>query len=195
MTTAKIFCVSTTSSTSISSPQAGESSSKRREARTLIRQRGADQFRRFLVFLTLAVSFGGFLFYAGVVVPAGTSVIGANTQGFVTQLVTRILNLSVLVTVLLLTWDIVVSLSHRSTAANRCLIVCTILIGLSCLTLIWLHQRLDSMLDAQKFAVLEDEAFYGLHRIYLWTSTIQWLCSLPVFWIFANTGIGSDPTE
>lgn len=165
------------------------------EASKLIRQRGADQFRRFLVFLALAVSFGGFLFYAGVVVPAGTSVLDATTQGFVTQLVTRILNLSVLVTVLLLTWDILVSLSRRSAAANRCLVVCTILIALSCLTLMWLHQRMDNMLDAEEFAVLDDEAFYGLHRIYLWTSTVQWLCSLPVFWVFANTGIQSAPTE
>lgn len=161
----------------------------------MIRQRGADQFRRFLVFLALAFSFGGFLFYAGVVVPAGTSVLGPTDQGFVTQLVTRILNLSVLVTLLLLTWDIVVSLRNRSPAANRCLVVCAILIGLSCLTLMWLHLRLDSMLDTEKSAVLDDEAFYGLHRIYLWTSTVQWLCSLPIFWIFANTGIQSVPAE
>ena len=45
--------------------------------------------RRFVTMAALAFSLGGFSFYAAVVVPTGTQVLDATSQGFVTQQVTR----------------------------------------------------------------------------------------------------------
>ena len=44
--------------------------------------------------------------------------------------------------------------------------------------LFWLHPRLDALLDAGQRAVLDDEKFYALHRIYLVVATVQWLAGL-----------------
>ena len=35
-------------------------------------------------------------------------------------------------------------------------------------------------------AVTDYDVFYGLHRLYLWISTVQWLATLPILWIMAN---------
>ena len=50
----------------------------------------ARALRRFIVLVALCFWQGGFTFYAGVVVPVGTDVLGSSLkQGFVTRRVTR----------------------------------------------------------------------------------------------------------
>ena len=64
---------------------------------SLVRRWGpvdASVVRRFVALLAFAAWLGGFTFYAAVVVPAGTEVLGgAVAQGFITQAVTLHLNL------------------------------------------------------------------------------------------------------
>jgi hypothetical protein len=49
--------------------------------------------------------------------------------------------------------------------------------AISLALLLWLHGRLDGLLDVQNQAVLEPRLFRTLHREYLWISTTQWaLC-------------------
>ncbi|HBE71876.1 MAG TPA: hypothetical protein DDW52_27355 [Planctomycetaceae bacterium] len=142
-----------------------------------------SQLRRFLLFHSLALAFGGFLFYAAVVVPTGSDIVGVTTQGFVTQQVTNVLNLLVVWAVVMLGWEYVAQSKQRSVSANRILLFSTCTIGLSVCLLFWLHQRLDGMLDADLMEVSDSSLFYLLHRFYLWVCTIQWMCSLMATWI------------
>lgn len=146
--------------------------------------------RRFLLFFLWSFTFGGFLFYAGIVVPLGSSVVGVTTQGFVTRLVTDVLNASTAVTLLVLLWEAYAGRSRRGPMVNRILLVMTVVITVCCICLSTLHARLDALLDPTELAVNDSEHFYGLHRIYLWISTMQWLCSLPILWILVNCDRG-----
>lgn len=143
----------------------------------------------------LAFCFGGFLFYAGVVVPIGTRVLGATTQGFVTREVTRVLNLAMLVCIAGIAWEIWAGRLDRSAAASRALTALAVLIAITCGILWWIHGQLDAQLSADEFAVNDPSAFYGMHRLYLWVSTLQWLCSLPVVWIIANSRLDVSQTK
>lgn len=142
-----------------------------------------SQLRRFLLFQSLALAFGGFLFYAGVVVPKGSDIVGVTTQGFVTQQVTNVLNLLATWAVLMLGWEYAAQARWRSVSANRILLFSICTIGLSVCLLFWLHQKLDSMLDPELMEVSDSSLFYLLHRFYLWVCTIQWMCSLLATWI------------
>jgi len=44
--------------------------------------------------------------------------------------------------------------------------------------LLWLHGRLDVLLDPGDFRILDAEAFETRHRWYLHTSTVQWACAI-----------------
>ncbi len=143
--------------------------------------------RRFIVLFLLSFTFGGFFFYAGVVVPIGTSVLGSTTQGFVTRLVTKTLNAATVVTLLAVAGDAIIERTYRSRGENRVLMTCICLIAVCCVTLFWLHAKLDALLDPEGMVVNDSDIFYGMHRVYLWTSTLQWVCSLPVLWIVVNS--------
>jgi hypothetical protein len=151
-----------------------------------------DNLRRFIVLQLLSFSFGGFVFYAGVVVPIGTRVLGSTTQGFITRDVTRVLNAAMLVCIAGLVWEAMAGRASRSAVANRVLWSLTILIAFFCLTLIALHGHLNAQLAVDDFAVNNPASFYSVHRIYLWVSTLQWLCSLPILWIVANSASRRD---
>lgn len=133
-------------------------------------------FQRFLVLQVLLLWQGGFLFYAAVVVPVGTRVHGPAGQGAVTARVTDVLNviggvaLAVLVLELSRTRDPNRRRTFRRWWAWIALLLCH---GL----LIYLHVRLDAILAEYNY--LE---FYPLHRMYLWTSTVQWLACVLLSW-------------
>ncbi len=52
--------------------------------------------------------------------------------------------------------------------------------------LVWLHPLLDQMLVFESEAITDPEKFYGLHRIYLWLSTFQWVAA----WIWLLLSVG-----
>ncbi len=43
--------------------------------------------------------------------------------------------------------------------------------------LVWLHPKMDAMIDLDKKMVHDKAEFYGVHRIYLWLSTFQWFAA------------------
>lgn len=137
------------------------------------------------------------MFYAGVVVPTGTVVLGPTTQGFVTREVTAVLNVVVAAAVAALILEIIFPTHDRGKQANLGLKIATSVIGVICIALVFLHSHLDSQLSDDDFAVLNSAKFYGAHRIYLWLSTFQWIASLAVFWILSgdNTRLGNDATS
>ncbi len=183
----KICCDSTTSSILTNTSRAGGSLNSMTQ--------GLARLRRFFLFLLLSFSFGGFLFYAGVVVPIGSSVLGTTTQGFVTRLVTNALNAAVAVTLVFMIWEVFAGKHRRSASCNRWLSLWVAVISVCWLVLVGLHPLLDSLLDTEEFAVKQHSRFYGLHRVYLWVSTIEWLGSLPFLWILVNSPAGESDVE
>lgn len=123
-----------------------------------------------------AAWFGGFTFYTAIVVPIGTDVLGSSrTQGFVTQQVTDKLNLIGGPTILMMMIDLIIFRRTRSRKLNTWSAMTLAGIGFLWCVLMVVHPMLDAMLQPEHEHVLDDAKFYSLHRVYLWTSTIQWL--------------------
>lgn len=144
------------------------------------------RLRRFLLFVALTFSFGGFSVYAAVVVPVGSAVLDSTSQGFVTQKVTHFLNAFFAVTLLLLLWELLDDRGSRRPGANRILIALFVVLACCCASLAGMHPHLDGMLDAQSYSVVEPDRFYRLHQAYLWVSTAQWLASLVLIWVLVS---------
>lgn len=129
---------------------------------------------RFLVLTTFAFWQGGFVFYSAVVVPVAMSVLRPpRSQSFVTLDVTRYLNLAGLVTLLLLGLEVFLTRD----GSNRRRIwrwLCWLLMTVSLGALFWLHPRLAAHMDRIDQVIVDREAFYPWHRLYLGTSTAQW---------------------
>jgi len=134
-------------------------------------------FRRFCVVQALFLWQGGFLFYAAIVVPTGTKVLGSAAQGAITARVTDSLNVIGVVTLALLAWEL--NGGHdpnrqRTVARRWCWVVMLVCQGL----LFYLHERLDSFLDPTRMWIEAHAQFYPVHAAYLWTSTMQWVACL-----------------
>jgi hypothetical protein len=130
--------------------------------------------RRFLVLVLLMFWQGGFTFYASVVVPIGTEVLGsAREQGWITRRVTVWLNVAGLAALAALGWDIA---ADRDPVRLRRWLRCLtwLLMAASLVGLLWLHERLDSLLDLENLRILSRPTFRAWHRWYLWISTAQW---------------------
>ena len=136
--------------------------------------------RRILATLLLALWFGGFTFYALVVVPTGHQVLGSKVrQGLITQLVTQRLNALAGVTLAALLWQLVASRgAGGSTGSRRVAWISWAVLAVSLAALVLLHPLMDALLDAPRRVVLDDDRFYSLHRVYLIVSTVQWLAGL-----------------
>jgi hypothetical protein len=135
-------------------------------------------YRRFAVLAALMFWQGGFTFYAAVVVPVGQNVLRSHTrQGFITRQVTDYLNLAGAAALLPLAWD---AAAARDPAGRRRRLRWLTWAGMVVLlgVLVWLHPRLEQLLDAESQRVLDRHAFRTGHRWYLWVSTVQWALGL-----------------
>jgi hypothetical protein len=139
--------------------------------------------RRFLVLQILLLWQGGFLFYTAVVVPTGTTVLGSSTaQGAVTARVTDVLNVIGVVALAILAAEL--GLARDSIARRtRARWWCWWLLFLSQALLLCCHHLLDALMDPDRTRVVIHSPFYFIHRIYLWTSTAQWLVGLVLAWL------------
>lgn len=130
------------------------------------------------VFLLLvwAAWWGGLCFYAIVVVPIGTNLIGSVEQGFITQRVTQWHNgLSGLFLVCLL-----IEASRRRIRALWAIAVVLAIIDIA--LVVW-HARLTGMMDFKQQEV--PGSFYAQHATYLWITGFEWLVGMAIpIWIF-----------
>jgi hypothetical protein len=131
--------------------------------------------RRFLLLQALLIWQGGFVFYAAVVVPIGTQVLGsASLQGAITARVTDALNVFGTIGLMFVCLDLVLSRDnsrHRTVTRWWCWAV-----ALCCqFLLVVFHHLLDSFMDPARLHVVIQPPFYPVHRAYLWASTVQWL--------------------
>jgi hypothetical protein len=147
--------------------------------------------RRFLLLWLLMFWLGGFTFYAAVVVPIGTEVLGSTvTQGWITREVTFWLNVAGAVALAAWAWD----LAAGPAPIRRVQWLRWVLwagLALLLVALVVLHPRLDALLDRDRERVLDRSTFRTLHRAYLWVSTVQWagaiLLSAATLWSWRAT--------
>jgi hypothetical protein len=134
--------------------------------------------RRFVLILFIAFWQGGFMFYGGVVVPVGASVLGSETeQGFITQSVTNYLNVAGAVCVIV--WGVVLKFDGpRSPRLARAGWILWSLIVAALGIQIGLHIVMDRWLDSASRTILDEGKFIRFHEAYLTTSTVQWLMGL-----------------
>lgn len=136
--------------------------------------------RRFLVLQALIIWQGGFLFYAAVVVPIGTELLGGNfEQGKITRFVTADMNLIGAAALAVFAWEILAS--WRTAPTTRWLLWGPWLVmALGLLALFLLHPPMAEMVDPGKSRLTGPHPgdFRLLHRTYLWISTIQWAAGL-----------------
>jgi hypothetical protein len=141
----------------------------------------AKMLRRTLVFIALMFWQGGFAFYSGVAVPIGTEILGsAVEQGFITQRVTVYMNLAGIAAVVVMAWDLWAG-GDPSRWRKWPRVLCLVIMAGGLVLLYWLHPQLDELLDAARSRVVDRPRFRSLHRVYLWTSTIQWAAA--VVWV------------
>jgi hypothetical protein len=126
--------------------------------------------RRFLVVVALMYWIGGFTFYAAVVVPVGTDVLGsAANQAAVTRQVAHTINLSGAVALCLFVWDIAAT---RRVRVARWLAWAGMAACLVALMVLYPH--LDRMFHGEDAYLDSRAAFRPWHRAYLWTISVQW---------------------
>jgi len=133
--------------------------------------------RRFLVLAALMFWQGGFVFYAGVVVPIGTEVLGsAQEQGRITRRVAVWLNWTGAAALVPIGWDALAD--RRNPWARRGRIATWLVMAGGQIVLFCLYPRLDAMFDPEALHISERRLFRTLHRTYLWTSTVQWIAGV-----------------
>jgi hypothetical protein len=132
-------------------------------------------FRRFLVIQALLFWQGGFLFYAAVVIPVGSAVLGSWAQGTVTRHVTHWMNLIGAVALVILAWDQWADTSERSRRLRWGLWA---VMGAGLVALAVLHPTLAAYVDGAAENGTSYADFYLTHRVYLYIASIQWVASL-----------------
>lgn len=132
--------------------------------------------RQFVLLVALMFWQGGFMFYGGVVVPVGGHILGSETkQGFITQSVTNYLNLAGFVCVTL--WA--ENLWHERRRGVTKLEWGTLAFTVATLGILAvIHVNMDRILDSSSASVVNPRQFDLFHKLYIGTSSIQWLASL-----------------
>src|SRR5262249_54123433 len=106
--------------------------------------------RRFLGLVALMFWQGGVTLYAPGVGAVGRSEFGDSLQGMVTRRVTDYLNLSGAVALALLAWDVLAA-ADPSVRRRVGRWLCWAGMAATLAALVWLHPRLEELLDAEKY--------------------------------------------
>ena len=133
--------------------------------------------RRFLVIQALLLWQGGFLFYAAVVIPIGSDVLGSSwAQGTVTRHVTDRMNVIGAVALLILAWD---QCANVAASCRKCRWSLWVVMALSLGALALLHPAIASYVDGiGSQSAWDYGTFYFWHRVYMYVSTAQWIAGL-----------------
>ena len=124
-----------------------------------------------LLWLVWAMWWGGLSFYALVVVPIGTELVGSVEQGFITQKVTIWHNgLSILFVFCLAI--------EAYTRKSRVLWVVVSLLMMIDLALVFGHAKLTSQMDFESQSV--PSGFYAQHANYLWITASEWVLGMAI---------------
>ncbi len=120
----------------------------------------------------LAIWFGGFTFYAEVVIPSGHKVLHSHARvGLITQEVTHWLNRIGLVALAVFAWDVAVLRNTEKKKLFRVLAGALGIMVLLQIGLFALHPVLDSQIVERD--LVDGSKFYLWHRAYLVVATAQ----------------------
>src|SRR3954470_5010449 len=106
-----------------------------------------ERLSRFASLAALAFWMGGFTFYALVVIPTGNHLLGSIEQGLLTQQVTKWMNFSGVLALLILA---------PGTRQRRWLGGAWLVMAAALAVLFWLHPRLDALIDGSERIVTDD---------------------------------------
>lgn len=153
------------------------------------------RLRQFLVFQAFLVWQGGFVFYAGVVVPIGTDVLGSPLdQGLVTQQVTDWLNLIGLGWHAVFAWELLAGgdpVRRRTRWRATLWAISLLLLG----GLVVCHRELDAHIIDGRIPQVHKSAFRVTHIVYLWLITGQWALALVNAWLTLGAWSAPRPLE
>jgi len=133
-----------------------------------------ERLYRFASIVALAFWMGGFTFYALVVIPIGHKLLGKGHQAEITQQVTYWLNLSGILTLVILL---------PAVRRSKLLVASWVVMLVTLVLLFGLHPRLAAFMSPEDVAV-DRRQFYRWHQAYLLVSTVQWLAALAYMWGF-----------
>ena len=137
--------------------------------------------------------FGGFGFYVSIVVPIGTDILGsALEQGVITRRVTVWINIFNAIAIGTMLLESLVSWNRISGWGRITQVSTLVIISISLAILLYVHPILDGMFDVDAKSVDDSVRFYNMHRIYLWTSTVQWLAAW--IWLYVTIRNWTRPT-
>lgn len=133
--------------------------------------------RHTLALATFALWWGGFTFYAIVVIPTAQKILRSHTRvGFITQEVTQWINICAVVALGFLVWELL-SAALLTSRRRRWLWTAWLVMVAVQIGLFILHPMLDRLLDFSAREIIDEPRFYFLHRVYLCLSTVQWLAA------------------
>src|SRR5262245_34949825 len=136
-----------------------------------------NRLYRFVCLAAIAFWMGGFTFYALVVIPIGSRLLGSVQQGLITQQVTQWMNLSGVLALCIL----LPGVRRKPMVIGSWLVM-----AISLAALYWLHPRLDALIDSSARELFDDRQFYRWHQLYLATVAIQWGAALVHLWGLAG---------
>jgi hypothetical protein len=144
-------------------------------------QKSLFMILRFLVFIAIAVWFGGFTFYSTAVISTAQEVLHSHLRaGLITQQVTNWLNLISIVPLALCLLNLATLRKANRKGQVRVLATAMATMILLQAVLFGIHPLLDAQIVAHD--VPDGATFFKLHRLYLVVSTAQWLATLCYVW-------------
>jgi hypothetical protein len=140
-------------------------------------------FRRFATILVFAMWMGGFTFYAEIVIPTATHVLGSGRHvGFITEQVTNWLNLIGIAALAVFLWNLIAEWPHAPKNRKRLLAAAWGTMVAADLGLFATHPLIDHLLDTKARRILDFDRFDTLHTVYLTFATTQWIAALVYIW-------------
>jgi hypothetical protein len=150
-------------------------------------QSGSDPahplWRRYCYILLMAAWMGGFTFYALIVIPTAERVLDSmRDTGFITQQVTRWLNLIGTGVLLILVWLLAAGWKKQPPRLRLGLAATWVVMALAQAGLFMTHPLIDRFLEAQGHKLHHFEQFEKMHTVYLVFATVQWSAALLQIW-------------
>lgn len=133
---------------------------------------------RAFTLIAVALWFGGFTCYTAFVLRIGNDVVGGLDQGYITQRVTDVLNVLAGVMVAAVLIDLATQWRRFSRRCRALGGFAFMLMLVSLIASIILHDKLDAMLDPATLAQPRRSKFMPVHSRYALASTFLWCGSL-----------------
>ncbi|HEY3864127.1 MAG TPA: hypothetical protein VGO59_19840 [Verrucomicrobiae bacterium] len=132
----------------------------------------------------MAAWMGGFTFYALIVIPTAERVLDSmRDTGFITQQVTRWLNLIGAGVLVILAWLLAADWRRLSTRLRFGVAATWNIMAVAQAALFMIHPLIDRFLEAQGHKLHHYEQFSKMHTMYLVFATIQWSAALLQIWL------------